>query len=614
MSSDRYGSRLILLAFLCLAVLLFVAACTEIAAENSATVDEFAHVPVGVSHWETGDFSLYHENPPLVRCFVSLPVWLLDPSLNYRRALVAEGVRSEWLFAVDFVVLNLENYQNLLFSARGTVIALSILCSGIIFNWAVRAFGLPAACACTLLWLTDPNIIAHSSIATLDVGAAAMGSLAIYGFWKFLRDPSWPNVILAGTGLGLATASKFSLLALYPACLIALAFAKMRTPDGEAPTTLPSGKLWGRAAVVVALSVLTLDACYLYKGVGRRLDSFGFESRLLGGAEARSAGTPGVSGGNRFAGTALGRIPVIVPEDYLSGFDSQKRDEEARLANISSGRVVSGGSWYSPLRTLAYKLPPGTILILAWTLLHWVVADHRVTPLGIVLLAPPLIILGLLCTQTGLNWAYRYTLPALPFLFIASGALVRSVWRSRVSKVALTLCLTWNVADSAGARPYYLSYGNPIVGGMAGARRTFLGSNYDWGQDLGRLCDWFARNPRKAPDTFVLFYGPIDGRLWGIDGREGFPDSETKERLAAESRGKGPLYFIVSSNYLNRLPGSYLTLDGSRRTGRLVLDEKAGHFDLVERIGSTVFVFEVDSYEGQIYVTEDNMPRFIGTP
>ncbi len=614
MLNDGRGSRLILFAALCLAVSLFAAACIEIAAANSATVDEFAHVPAGVSHWETGDFSLYHENPPLVRCLVSLPVWLSDPLLNYRRALVAEGVRSEWLFAVDFVVLNLANYQELLLSARGIVLALSLLCGGIIFLWAARAFGLSSACICTFLWLTDPNIIAHSSIATLDVGAAAMGCLAVYAFWRFLRDPSWPYTILAGTGLGLATASKFSLLALYPACLIALAFAKMQPPDSEAPATLPSGKLWGRAAIVIGLSVLTLDACYLYKSIGRRLDSFGFESRLLGGAEARSAGTPGVSGGNRFAGTAVGRIPVIVPEDYLSGFDSQKRDEEARLANISSGRLVYGGSWYSPLRTLAYKLPPGTILILAWSLLHWVWAGHRVTLLGIVLMAPPLILLGLLCSQTGLNWAYRYTLPALPFLFIASGAMVRSIWRSRVSRVALALCLIWNVEEAARTRPYYLSYGNPFVGGMAGARRTFLGSNYDWGQDLGRLRDWFARNPRKSHDAFVLFYGPIDGRLWGIGSREGFPDYETKDRLSAASRGKGPLYFIISSNYLNGLPGSYLTLDDSRRTGRLILDEQAGHFDLIERVGSTVFVFEVASYEGQIYVTHENTPSFLGTP
>jgi len=515
--------------------------------------------------------------------------------------------------------LNLNDYQRILTSARIVVLVLSLVCCCLIFLWVGQAYGRPASCVAALLWLTDPNIIAHSSVATLDIGAAAIACLAVYAFWRFQSDPSWANTILAGAGLGLAAASKFSLMMLYPACLVSFGFAstgfaRMRWDKGFGSLDAPLRPAWGRLALVIGLSVLTLDACFLFNGVGHRLDSFGFESRLLGGAEANSATAPSVSGGNRFLGTLLGPLPVVLPEDYLTGFDSQKHDEESRLANIRSGRLVYGGRWYSPLRTLAYKLPPGTILILAAALLHWVFSGRPMSPLGVVLVLPALIILGMLCTQTGLNWAYRYTIPALPFLFISSGVMVRSAWSSRVGQIALSLCLAWNIAEVATTRPYYLSYGNPIVGGMPGARNVFLGSNYDWGQDLGRLKDWCVRNPERAADTFILYYGAIDGRLWGVGGRTGFPDSGTKANLANASRDKGPLYFIISSNYLNSLPGSYRSLEGISRTGHLVLDRSVGPLELVERIGSTIFVFRTNSYEGQIYVNEDLTWKVFGTP
>ena len=33
--------------------------------QENATVDEVAHMPAGVSYWQTGTFKLYHHNPPL---------------------------------------------------------------------------------------------------------------------------------------------------------------------------------------------------------------------------------------------------------------------------------------------------------------------------------------------------------------------------------------------------------------------------------------------------------------------------------------------------------------------------------------------------------------------
>jgi len=43
--------------------------------------DELAHLPCGIMHWKTGDRTLYHVNPPLVRMVAAVPVMALYPDL-----------------------------------------------------------------------------------------------------------------------------------------------------------------------------------------------------------------------------------------------------------------------------------------------------------------------------------------------------------------------------------------------------------------------------------------------------------------------------------------------------------------------------------------------------
>src|SRR5579875_1359209 len=51
---------------------------------NFVTVDEVGHLAAGVAHWETGNFSPYRVNPPLVRMLAALPVLAANPATDYR--------------------------------------------------------------------------------------------------------------------------------------------------------------------------------------------------------------------------------------------------------------------------------------------------------------------------------------------------------------------------------------------------------------------------------------------------------------------------------------------------------------------------------------------------
>lgn len=557
--------------------------------DNFVTLDEYAHVPAGVSHWELGTFFIYRENPPLLRSLIALPVWLSRPATVYTSARSNVGQRSEGAVAADFLIANAGRYHRLLWRARCVTLMFSIACGALIFVWSSELFGSWAGVACSALWFLDPSVIAHSSLATLDVGASLVGLLATYAFWRFLRAPSWRGAILVGVLLGAAQASKFSMLSLYPAWFALLLIARHRAGRGEGDKATPPFR-WTEALVILFVSLCTLNAAYLFKGTFSPLGGYSFKSGLLQGPDA----PVGEVGQNRFRNTILAGLPVPLPIDYVQGFDSQKFDEEIGLARRENRRIVMRGHWYSPAVTLIGKLPLGTLALLAATAAY-LVGRRRGRDLGeIVLVVPAVLLLGLLGTQTGLNWAFRYSLPALPFLFVAAGAAIRAASASKTGRLLVIACIAWNAATVLRARPSFLAYGNEIVGGPAGARREFLGSNFDWGQDLHRLKVWCDAHQDAGP-LAITFYGATDPRRIGLDFRP-LPSAFLRHAAtpADEQADAKPesFYWAISASLLNGLPGPIavgddLPVNAAIRSDKLEWDKAA--FD----IGNTIFIFKV---------------------
>ena len=561
----------------------FVALAYESALTSGVVIDEYQHLPAGISHWQLGRFLLYRESPPLIRGLFALPAWWLGARVDYTHS--GTMFRSEPPVAAGFLSANgAESSQNFFLRARWMVIMLAVGCALAIAQWAGEGYGRPAGIAAAALWLTDPNVLAHSSTATIDIGAALAGLLATYGFWHYLRRPGPARAIAVGVGLGLAEVSKFSLLALYPAWM-AMAILARRLPHGErGGAARPS---WRQLGMIAALSVATINLVYLGEGTFRPLGSYPFKSYALSGERIEDPYGPDR---NRFRGTPLARLPVPLPVNYVAGFDSQKWDEERGLLYLEGGQVRRRGRWYSPLRTLAYKLPPGTLAILAaaaaWGIARW----RRLGLREAAALIPAAAILGLLCTQTGLNWPLRYAQPALPFLLVAAGGVMRAAWESRAGRFAVLACVVWNAVELAQVRPSYHSYGNPLVGGPAGAQRTFIGSNFDWGQDLLRLKRWCGCHPEAQP-LAVMHYGYRFPHQAGIVTRplpRAFLRSGTAESLPQE-----PFYWAISSSFLNGLFGHVFLGEDEpylvRINSPLLRPENA-----IDRVGQSIFIFRID--------------------
>ncbi len=571
----------------------FVVLAGECIRSNPVLVDEYAHVPAGLGCWETGCHYLYRENPPFVRMLSALPVWLSNPKTDYARA--ARGYRSEWHVGMDFISRNGARHQALYEVARSVVLFLAVACALTMFVWGTKLYGSAAALVATALWLTDPTVLANSSTATVDIGATTVGFIATYLFWRFLQKPGWTVTLLAGLGLGLAQASKFSLLILYPAWLIGMCLQRGWPWRLAEPLQTAAGpreaRKWNRLLVMFALSLLTLNAVYAFDGSCKSLGSYQFKSLLL--TSKSTLDVDDTPSANRFRGTWLDSFPVPLPEDYIRGFDSQKWDEEFGFFRLSHGRLVFRGTPISPLTTLAYKLPMGTLVLILFSASFWLFRSRRRCIVECLVCAPVGLLLVLLGTQTGLNWPARYFLPAIPFLFLSLGGAVRVGLEWPRLRWLIGLCLLWNTIALLGARPHYLSYANELIGGPDGARGEFAGSNFDWGQDLYRLRRWRDEHSDGTP-LIVLFFGALDPNYLGLnDGHlpDGFLDTgEYPPEQSAEDRK--PFYLAISKTLLDGVAADVYLKSG--RFVYAIADSPWLKYDnAIERVGQTIYIFRV---------------------
>ena len=283
--------------------------------------------------------------------------------------------------------------------------------------------------------------------------------------------------------------------------------------------------------------------------------------------------------------TWLGRLPVPLPDNYVLGLDLQRRDFESFGHDYYLGGTWSKtGWWYYYLYALAIKVPLGTWLLLPLALVARSRVGHSASRLDeLALLAPTLLILAFVSSQTGLNEHMRYVLPVFPFCFILLGGAARHLrpWggpsrltASRALAGALVVSsLAWSVGVSLRYHPHGLSYFNELAGGPGDGWKHLIGSNVDWGQDLLFLKKWTDDHPEARPLKLAL-YGTIDPRHVGIAGEVFSWDS-------GES-GLAQGYYAVSSTIRS----------GFGRPRDSKASKELDQIQEYEVIGSSIIVFE----------------------
>lgn len=528
------------------------------AGEKSITVDELGHLPSGLYYLTTGDPRHASLNPPLLNVLSALPVLFLDLERELVAPPASDDVFSFWSTGYQFLDAQRADYLRIYAAARwipiGVVAGLAIL----LFVWArslapraPEAAGLLAAG----LVLFSPNVLAHARLVGTDTGTAFFVALALFGFRSMLARPTAAFMLLAGLALGFAQLTKFYAILLYPTLLGLTLAWHFLSPDPRPRL----GRLLGGFAVAVVVSLVVLNAAYLWTECGVSLSGMTLHSDTL----------------RWWQESALGAVPLPLPAAYLRAFDGQMVEAGSGIPSYLIGESFQGGRWYYYLVVLAIKTPLPLILTFVLAVFFSLRSPHLAAREQLILLAYPVLLCVLLSLGDRRQLGGRSLLSAVPLVELWVAATLANVrpkgWPVALGAGALgaLLCISlWSYPD-------YLAYFNSFVGGSERGYRYASDANVDIGQDLVQLADYLEE--ADADSVQLLYFGSVDPALYGIDYR------------VPTGYGLEPGLFAVSVS-LYRM--SYEVFDhGSLRRMGPVDVAKLG--DPIASIGGSIHVYHV---------------------
>ncbi|MBQ1088329.1 phospholipid carrier-dependent glycosyltransferase [Streptomyces sp. B93] len=451
------------------------------AVRQTPTIDEPVYVGAAADYVHGQGLRHNAEHPPLGKLVVAAGV-----AFSGARVDGADFTGGQGAWGRHLLYESGNDPGRLMLAARLPVIVLTLLFGLVVLAFARELAGTLGGLTALALYAFSPDVIAHGSLATLDVPAAGFLLTSVWLVWRARERPRrW--LPLAGLALGAAVATKMSALAAVP---VVLGLAVLSVGP----------RRWRRAvlgAVVVAVAaVAVVWAAYLLA-----------DPRL--GWEPRQR-VPVVAGRR---GLLVALLPF--PEAYRDGMRIQFALENHPWQGFLFGRVYDGSLWYYLPAALLVKTPLGMLALWAAGAVT-VVAVRRLRPAAPYLLVPAGVLLAAAMAGSR-DFGTRYAVFLPMFLAVAAGCTAAVRWRW--TPVVTGALVVWVAVGSLRAYPFYLPYSNEAFGGPAATRRHLHDSNVDWGQDLGRLADRL-RERYPGERVWLVYKGSGVPSAYGIDAED----------------------------------------------------------------------------------------------
>ena len=432
----------------------------------ACTFDEGFHVARGVGLASLHDSRLSYFHPPLQNALGGYFLQLAHgPRLDACPEEPGWQQAEVQAYAMAVAARNRDRFPDFVQAARwGSALLYALLCIGGV--WGAHRWG-----GATAAWLAaaglalQPSLLAHGHLATTDMGVAAF---AVCGTVMLAR-----SLAQDGRGLGwavlafvLASAVKFSgLIWLGSALLIVLPMLAWRLRRPALLAWIPLGAL-------LLAGVLLL----LYGPAAQEI----------------RGGTAGSWPAGRF-------------------FEGLVRQSDHALAGhrgYLAGAVFQVASWWHAPLTLLLKVPE---VWCAAALFGAIAFLPRLRRPAVWAAVPALVFAALLMFAGKLSLGVRHLLPLLA-LGVIAGAV--AVARLRLALVRRAVCATL-VAGSVLALagwPNLISYVPAWAGGLPNGPAWVADSNFDWGQDIGRVEERWAGlvEARGGQPPTLYYYGFLD--------------------------------------------------------------------------------------------------------
>ncbi|MEV6298904.1 phospholipid carrier-dependent glycosyltransferase [Actinoplanes sp. NPDC051861] len=482
------------------------------AMQQSPTIDEPVYVATAEVYRQQHSLRYNPEHPPLGKLIMAAGTAFagaeLDPAYPGNQTRLGRHLLYE----------SGNNPFQLMFLARLPIILLTLLFGLVVLAFARDLAGAAGGLIALALYAFSPDVIAHGSLATLDVPAAGMLLTAAWLTWRARKRPLL-YLPLAGLALGAALATRMSVLPAVPLLVLLAAWsmwhaqrarpaqpaASVSEGEPQSGTESPSGTESASGTEspsetesprpVGALPALLRSGAAAI-GVGLIAVAVVWISYLAVDPWLRWTTPPGLPEVDGLRGLAVDLMPF--PQAYRDGMLVQFKFEAKLYNGFLLGEAYRGSPWYYLPVALLIKTPLGMLALWAAGVITMLVLP-RLRAAAVYLL--PISVVLLLMAMTGSrNFGTRYVIFLPLFLAVAAGtvALIRfrysrivysrivysQIVYSRIAAGALVLTVA---AGSMLTFPYYLPYSNIAFGGTSKTYTNLHDANVDWGQDLARL-------------------------------------------------------------------------------------------------------------------------------
>ncbi|GAA1844942.1 ArnT family glycosyltransferase [Actinomadura bangladeshensis] len=439
-----------------LAQMAFAMLATAVA--QSPTIDEPVYIGTGVTYLRDHDLRHNPEHPPLGKILIGAGAVLGGARLD------ASFTGSDLEVGPHLLYASGNDAQRVLLAARLPVIVLTLLFGLVVFAFARDLAGPAGGAAALALYAFSPDVIAHGSLATLDVPTAGFLLTSVWLAWRARRRPRL-YVPLTGLALGAAMATKMSALPAVPV-LLALVAVSIWTSCRSRGARRPIAAALLSAAGTGVLAAGVVWAAYL-----------AVDPRLRWTAPA---GVPAIGG---LRGLLVDVLPF--PRPFRDGMRVQFGFEDLTWTGFLFGDTYRGSRWYYLPAALLVKTPLGMLALWAAGVAAMALLT-RLRPAAPYVLAPAAVLLAVAMTGAR-DLGVRYAIFLPMFLAVAAAGAV--LVGRRATRIAVGVLVLFVAVSSLRAFPYYLPYSNEAFGGPSKTHLYLHDSNVDWGQDLGRLAD-----------------------------------------------------------------------------------------------------------------------------
>lgn len=578
----------------------FFLQCTLSIRQKATTFDEIGHIAAGYAFLKYDDYRLYDIDPPLIRQLCAIPLLFMD--LNFPLQSHAWEKKMAIDLGREFLYeMNGRKADKILFWSRIPAVLLATLFGFVLFKFASDLFGKASGVFALTLFTFQPNILAHSRLATTDVGLSLFIVLTVYFLYKYWHNHSWKLIIATGISLGLAVCSKSSGIILLPVTffMLVLVFPLVARHQSKQWFKIEYNyffskdlaKAFGRWIVVslVGLFVLCMDYGFFNtwpifiepddaKKFELSIEKLGVTNPETQEKVAGLAAKIGVPARPFFVSLVkwFGFLPRLESEGKVGGYKAYLNGERGRFFKF-------------PFYAFFLKEPIPIILLFG---LGIVVLALKSTRRFLFLMLPILFIFAM--TFRVHTWAYRYiNLPIMPFMILIISGIICYTFRNKIHQYAVQLGVAvlslWMIISSIAIYPHYLPYFNELAGGPSSGHKYMVNSNFDWGQDLKYLERYVEDN--GVEKIYLSYFGSADVNYYkipyqemlGVDGRESRVFTHEEATKLSEPRNG---LIAISVTCLQNIKGFFPNFS---------YDWLKSHKPIA-KLGYTIFIYDIKDF------------------